>query len=306
MLEWVNCVWAAPTVAALLEPALARLNSRLRGGAAVTACLVAALASLALPLTGMQGVLRWRWVSLPELGSVEFSLLLDSLSLVLAIVVAWVSLAVFIYSLGYMRGDPGFTRYWTLTLLFVGGMELLVLSENLVAMLVGWEVVGVCSFALIIYWYQDREEDRATRWVGEPPEEYPPSHCGLKAFLVTRLADTLMVTGALALVVIAGTASLAELAERTPNAPGEFLLASLILMYVGSLGKSAQLPFMEWLPDAMAGPSSVSALIHAATMVKAGIYLTARLAQLALSWGSTADLILISLLYRRAEWRPRS
>jgi len=294
--EWVNCAWAAPMVAALLEPALARLNPRLRDGAAVTACLVSALASLALSFTGVQGVLRWRWVSLPELGNVEFSLLLDPLSLVLAIVVAWVSLAVFVYSLGYMRGDPGLTRYWVLMLLFVGGMELLVLSENLVAMLVGWEVVGICSFALISYWYQDREEDRATRWVGEPPEEYPPSHCGLKAFLVTRLADTLMVTGVLALVITAGTASLTELVERTPNAPGELLLASLILMYIGSLGKSAQLPFMEWLPDAMAGPSSVSALIHAATMVKAGIYLTARLAQLALSWSSTADLILFFIV----------
>jgi len=233
---------------------------------------------------------------LPELGSVEFGLLLDSLSSVLATVVACISLAVFVYSLGYMRGDPGLTRYWTLMLLFVGGMELLVLSENLIMMLVSWEVVGICSFALISYWYQDREEDRATRWVGEPPEEYPPSHCGLKAFLVTRLADTLMVAGTLALVFTVGTASLTELAARTPDAPGGLLLASLVLMYAGALGKSAQLPFMEWLPDAMAGPSSVSALIHAATMVKAGVYLTARLAQLALSWSSTADLILFFIV----------
>lgn len=296
MLEWVNCVWAAPTATALLVPALARLNPRVRDGAAVTACLVAASASLALLLTGVQGVLRWRWVSLPELGSVEFGLFLDPLSSVLATVVAWVSLAVFVYSLGYMRGDPGLTRYWVLMLFFVGGMELLVLSENLILMLVGWEVVGICSFALISYWYQDREEDRATRWVGEPPEEYPPSHCGLKAFLVTRLADTFMIAGTLALMFTVGTASFTELAAHTPNAPGGLLLASLVLMYAGALGKSAQLPFMEWLPDAMAGPSSVSALIHAATMVKAGVYLTARLSQLVLSWGPKADLILFFIV----------
>jgi len=290
VLELVNCAWAAPVIAALLEPALAKLSSRLRDGVAIAACVIAALASLVPPLTGAQGVLRWRWVRLPGLGDVEFGLLLDPLSSTLAIVVAWISLAVFVYSLGYMRGDPGLTRYWSLMLLFVGGMELLVLSENLVTMLIGWEVVGVCSFALISYWYQDREEDRPTRWVGEPPEEYPPSHCGVKAFLVTRLADALMVAGALALASAAGTASLERLARRTPGAPGELLLASLLLMYAGALGKSAQLPFMEWLPDAMAGPSSVSALIHAATMVKAGVYLTARLAQLALSWSSAADL----------------
>jgi NADH-quinone oxidoreductase subunit L len=289
MLELLNCAWAAPTIAALLEPAVAKLSRRARDGLAVTACAAAALSTLTPFFANAQGALRWEWVSLPGLGSVEFGLLLDPLSSTLAAVVAWVSLAVFVYSLGYMRGDPGLTRYWALMLLFVGGMELLVLSENLVLMLVGWEVVGVCSFALISYWYQDREEDRATRWVGEPPEEYPPSHCGVKALLVTRLADALMIAGALALALAAGTLSLAELAERKPDAPGELLLASLLLMYAGALGKSAQLPFMEWLPDAMAGPSSVSALIHAATMVKAGVYLTARLAQLALSWSQFVD-----------------
>lgn len=296
MEEWVNSIWALPTVAALVEPALAKLSPRARDSAAVAACAATALGSLALPLIGVWGVLRWKWVSLPGLGDVEFSLLLDPLSWTLAVVVAWVSLAVFIYSLGYMRGDPGLTRYWALMLLFVGGMELLVLSENLVTMFVGWEVVGVCSFALISYWYQDREEDKATRWVGKPPEEYPPSHCGLKAFLVTRLADALMVAGVLALASIAGTTSFVELAGRATNAPAELLLASLLLIYAGALGKSAQLPFMEWLPDAMAGPSSVSALIHAATMVKAGVYLAARLTQLALSWGSITDFALFFIV----------
>ncbi|RLF05790.1 MAG: NADH-quinone oxidoreductase subunit L, partial [Thermoprotei archaeon] len=221
------------------------------------------------------------------------------LSVILANMVAWISTLVFIYSLSYMRGDPGLTRYWFFMQLFVGNMELLVLSENLVQMLVGWEGVGLCSYALIGYWYQDREEDYLRCWVGEPPEAYPPSHCGMKAFIVTRFGDSFMIAGILMLATLTGTLSLVELPRAGAMHASPLLISSLLLIYVGAVGKSAQLPLMEWLPDAMAGPTSVSALIHAATMVKAGVYLTARLAMIALAWN---EYVSVAAFFEYVMW----
>ncbi|RLE96266.1 MAG: NADH-quinone oxidoreductase subunit L [Thermoprotei archaeon] len=300
---FANLAWGAPVAGALLTPLLARISGKVRDSAAVAACLASALSASMLLAPLIRGelptVYKHEWVGLPGLGKISFGILLDPLSVILANMVAWISTLVFIYSLSYMRGDPGLTRYWFFMQLFVGNMELLVLSENLVQMLVGWEGVGLCSYALIGYWYQDREEDYLRCWVGEPPEAYPPSHCGLKAFLVTRFGDTLMIAGILLLSLTAGTVSLTALRAAPPTAPPQLLLAALMLIYAGAVGKSAQLPLMEWLPDAMAGPSSVSALIHAATMVKAGAYLTARLAGVALAWSSYVDT---SLFFEYVMW----
>lgn len=284
MFALANAIWALPTVAAVLTPLLTKIDERLRDVTMVASGASVAVLTSFLAASGWTGSISVTWVKIPGLGDISFSVLVDGLSLIFMNIVAWASLAVFVYSVSYMRNDPGVTRYTLLLLLFLGGMELLVLSEDLLLFLFCWEAVSICSFLLISYWYQDSESLRLTQWVGEPPEEYPPSHCGLKAFLTTRFADTFTIVGALMMVTAAGTSSISKLRTVTPPAASGTLLLSLMLMAIGAMGKSAQVPFLEWLPDAMTGPSSVSALIHAATMVKAGVYLVARLSQLALAW----------------------
>jgi len=177
-----------------------------------------------------------------------------------------------------MHGEEGLTRYWFFMNFFIGNMLLLVLSDNLIQMLFGWEGVGLCSYALIGFWYRDSKKDWLKCWVGEGDEAYPPSHCGMKAFMVTRLGDLLLLAGVFILVSYTGTLNFLELQNGSIyTIPTPMLLMAILLILGGPIGKSAQLPLMEWLPDAMAGPTSVSALIHAATMVKAGVYLIARL-----------------------------
>lgn len=275
-----------PTICAVSIPLLSKISKLFRDVAPVLVCAATAVtATLLLKSLGTASVsLKFDWVFLPGFGKVQFGLYIDTLSIVMSNVVAWISLTVFVYSLGYMEDDSSLDRYWFFMLLFLGGMELLVISENLIQMLFGWEIVGICSFALISYWYKDSKEDERAKWVGEPPEEYPPSHCGLKAFLVTRFGDTFLVAGIIMLAIMAKTTSFAELLAFDIR-DHQLLHVALALLFMGAMGKSAQLPLTEWLPDAMAGPTSASALIHAATMVKAGVFLTARVIQIALAWG---------------------
>ena len=289
--------WSAPIAGALLVPVAAKVSEKLRDYLAVASVGISALASLfLLPLLisvhewPLRAVYEWVSVPLPR-GSIDFGIgvLVDPLSIILAVVVSTISFSIMVYSLGYMHGDPGLTRYWFFMCLFVGDMLLLVLSDNLVQMLFGWEGVGLCSYALIGYWYEDSRRKWLIYWVGEEPEAYPPSHCGLKAFLMTRFGDVLMLAGAFIVASLTGTLSFTELSNAAGSVPTELrwlLPISLILILFGAIGKSAQLPLMEWLPDAMAGPTSVSALIHAATMVKAGVFLVARLFPIALAWTS--------------------
>ncbi|MEM3138074.1 MAG: NADH-quinone oxidoreductase subunit L, partial [Thermofilaceae archaeon] len=286
MYEWINLLWIMPTLCAVSIPLLSKISKLFRDIAPLLVCTATAVTAALLPKTLSRApvLLKFDWVFLPGFGKVQFGLYIDTCSIVMSNVVAWISLAVFIYSLGYMKDDSSLDRYWFFMLLFLGGMELLVISENLIQMLFGWEIVGICSFALISYWYKDLKEDKRVKWVGEPPEEYPPSHCGLKAFLVTRLGDTFIVAGIITLSIIAKTTSFAELLTFDIRS-NQLLHIALALLFIGAMGKSAQLPLTEWLPDAMAGPTSASALIHAATMVKAGVFLTARVVQIALAWG---------------------
>ncbi|MEM1667147.1 MAG: NADH-quinone oxidoreductase subunit L [Thermofilaceae archaeon] len=296
MLALVNAVWALPILASILTPLLSKVDSRLRDALMVATGVTVAVLTSILAFSGLAGSLSIEWMRVPGLGNVSLSVLVDGLSLTFMNIVSWVSLAVFVYSISYMRGDPGVMRYSMLLLLFEGAMELLVLSGDVLLLLFCWEIVSICSFLLISYWYHDSETLRSTQWVGEPPEEYPPSHCGLKAFLVTRFADAFMIVGVIMLVTATGTSSIVELGSRVPSATGSVLSLSLLLMAIGAMGKSAQVPFLEWLPDAMAGPSGVSALIHAATMVKAGVYLVARFSHLALAWSTTMDVRLFFYL----------
>jgi len=283
-LAWL--CWITPIAGALLTPLLAKAGSKVRDYAAVAFSLMTAvMALMLLPLLfyhledlPLHSQVPWiEAPGMPVLRELKAGVLLDPLSIIMANVVAFISFLIMVYSLGYMHGEEGLTRYWFFMNFFIGNMLLLVLSDNLIQMLFGWEGVGLCSYALIGFWYRDSKKDWLKCWVGEGDEAYPPSHCGMKAFMFTRFGDLLMLLGALILLAYTGTLNFLELGEAVKTAPIPILLVAGLLLLGGPIGKSAQLPLMEWLPDAMAGPTTVSALIHAATMVKAGVYLVARI-----------------------------
>ena len=286
-MEWIWPAWLCwiiPMVGAGLTPIFAKISSRLRDYAAVIFSLAAAALTLSMVpylIEGRRIQSQVEWVLLPGspiLESLKAGVLVDPLSVILANVVAVISALIMVYSLGYMKGDPSLTRYWFFMNLFIGNMLLLVLSDNFIQLLFGWEGVGLCSYALIGFWYRDSKEDWLKCWVGEGKEAYPPSHCGMKAFVMTRIGDVAMLIGLFIILAYAGTLNFLELQEGAILRVPVWLLApAAILLLGGPIGKSAQLPLMEWLPDAMAGPTTVSALIHAATMVKAGVYLVGRI-----------------------------
>ena len=279
---WV-CIFS-PMVGAALTPVLARLHPTARDLGAVFFSFVAAVAALTLlPGLSHPELLplehQIAWLSSPL--QIGFGILVDPLSIVLTNVVAVISFVIMVYCLGYMRGDPAQTRFWMWMNGFIGSMLLLVLANNLLFLFIGWKLVGVCSYGLIGFYYQDQRD----YWIGGPaPTAFvTPSQACIKALVVTGVGDMLMLGGILLVYFYAGTLNFLELYETAPtwlaamgDAPGMVILVSLLLL-AGPIGKSAQFPFHEWLPEAMAGPGPVSALIHAATMVKSGVYLVARL-----------------------------
>ncbi len=185
----------------------------------------------------------------------------DALSIVMALVVSWVSFFIHIYSVGYMHDDPGYPRYFTYLNLFVFMMLNLVMANNFLLMFVGWEGVGLCSYLLIGFWF---EKDSA-------------SNAGKKAFVVNRVGDFGFLLGLFLLVIHFGTLNFSQVftnASQVLTTSTASVLA--LLLFIGATGKSAQLPLYVWLPDAMEGPTPVSSLIHAATMVTAGVYMVAR------------------------------
>lgn len=202
------------------------------------------------------------WIVAGDL-SAPLSLLLDPLSMLMVLVVSGVGFLIHVYSVGYMGEDPHYSRYFSWLNLFVFSMLLLVLASNFLVLFVGWELVGLCSYLLIGYWF--------TR----------PSAAGAaqKAFIVNRVGDFGFMVGLLVLFAAFGTFDYLEIFESAPHVlPYGGALATIItlLLFSGAVGKSAQIPLYVWLPDAMEGPTPVSALIHAATMVTAGVYLVAR------------------------------
>lgn len=210
----------------------------------------------------------------------------DPYTIILSAIISWVSFLIMFYSLEYVKGDEGSLRYFFFMDLFIGSMQLIVLSDNLLALFVGWELVGLCSYALIGYYYKDDQKD----WVGTigqkalgEDQAYSPSHAGMKAFVMTRAGDVAMLAGILILFIYARTFNYQQLALTSGTwavslANSGLIVPVALLIFGGAIGKSAQFPLHEWLPDAMAGPAPVSALIHAATMVKAGVVLVARVA----------------------------
>lgn len=273
-----------PLIGGLLTPLLARIHPKLRDYGAVLFSFLAALASMKLiPLLFYYpSVLpiesSFEWLTAPMV--VEFGVLIDHLSIVLANVVAVISFIIMVFSLGYMKGDLSLTRYWMFMNLFIGSMLLLVLANNLLFFFIGWKLVGLCSWGLIGYYYKDERK----HWVGGPSPTpfWTPSRAGLKALIVTGVGDVLLLGGILIMFFYAQTLNFMELYETSSvwipemaKTPGIIILVSFLLI-AGPVGKSAQFPLHEWLPEAMAGPTTVSALIHAATMVKSGVYLIAR------------------------------
>ena len=280
-------VWILPFIGASLIPALAKAGNRVRNYAAIGFALASAIsAATLLPLAFEGGQIHSQINWIPIL-NIKAGVLVDSLSIFMANIVAWISLLIFIYSLGYMHGDRDLTRYWFLMLFFIGSMQLIVFSDNFLMLFFGWEGVGFASFALISFWYHDKKKD----FVGTPGHYAggiqmwaSPSHAGLKAFLMTKAGDIMMLSGMFLIFGYAGTFGFTELVKdqswATAMANNNLLVPAAVLIFGGAVGKSAQFPLNEWLLEAMTGPTPVSALIHAATMVKAGVFLVARIGPL--------------------------
>jgi len=195
--------------------------------------------------------------------SLFFGFLLDPSSLLMFALVGVISFLVQVYSLGYMHGDPGFSRYYAFQSLFAWSMLSLSVSSSLIQLYIFWELVGLCSYLLIGFWY----------------EKFSATQAGKKAFVMTRLGDAAFFLGALLLLLHLGNVSIMEM--NGPSAANRlspaFLTVCVLLIFGGIVGKSAQFPLLTWLPDAMEGPTPVSALLHSATMVAAGAFLFARL-----------------------------
>ena len=204
----------------------------------------------------------WTWISAEGLVA-EFGLHLDALSLLMVAVITGVGFLIHLYSAEFMAADDGYSRYFAYLNLFVSAMLVLVLADNLLLLLLGWEGVGLCSYLLIGFWYRNPANGAAAR----------------KAFVVTRVGDTALLVGMFLIYEKFGTLRIDEILQAAPTvlvAGSAMAVLVAALLLGGAVGKSAQLPLQTWLPDAMAGPSPVSALIHAATMVTAGVYLIAR------------------------------
>jgi NADH-quinone oxidoreductase subunit L len=204
----------------------------------------------------------WTWIDLGDFRP-SVSFYLDSLSLVMILVVTVVGFFIHLYSTEFMSEEEGYKRFFAYMNLFVGSMLILVLADNLLLLYLGWEGVGLCSYLLIGFWYKDGANGKAA----------------MKAFIVTRVGDAAMAVGLFLIFINLRTLSIQEVMQRASQSWPEgsaLAVAAAALLLGGALGKSAQLPLQTWLPDAMAGPTPVSALIHAATMVTAGVYLIAR------------------------------
>jgi len=233
------------------------------GVAAVLAVWIAVGWFGAPPVGNAVTVPVWDWMNLPGF-SARVGLLVDPVSLVLMLVISVIGFFIHLFSSEYMAGENGYSRYFAYLTLFVASMLLLVLANDLLVMFVGWEGVGVCSYLLVGFWFEEEKNGEAAQ----------------KSFIVTRIADIAMLVGILLLAVRFGTLDIGTVLHGAVAAwaPGGFWPAAVaVCLLVGGLGKSAQVPLQTWLPDAMAGPTPVSALIHAATMVTAGVYLVVRL-----------------------------
>jgi len=240
------------------------------GSVGLSALVVMTIALEFMPGGIPYSVKLWTWMSVAEF-SPEFSFYVDQLTLIMMSIITGVGFLIHLYSTEFMQDDNDYSRYFAYMNMFVAAMLILVVADNLLLLYLGWEGVGVCSYLLVGFWYKDPANGAASR----------------KAFVVTRVGDTAMALGLFLLFTELGTLQIQpmlEVAEQTWSIGDNVPAIAALLLLGGAVGKSAQLPLHTWLPDAMAGPTPVSALIHAATMVTAGVYLIAR----------THDLFLLS------------
>jgi NADH-quinone oxidoreductase subunit L len=258
-------IWILPFAAALIVPAVGKASKISTGYVAVGFALMSALsAALLLP-----GAIEAHEVhdQVSWIGSIGLNagVLADPLAVIMSNVVAWISFLIMVYSTGYMKGDRDIVRFWFWMMFFIGSMQLIVLSDNLLQVFFGWEGVGLASY-LLIGFYFDRHDDSYGHY----------ADAGKKAFLVNRIGDFGMMLAIFLLWTGVGSVVFEEIFAGAGALTTGAATAICLLLLLAATGKSAQLPLFVWLPDAMAGPTPVSALIHAATMVTAGIYMIAR------------------------------
>ena len=298
-------VWVLPFAAALMIPGIAKLSKYLpvnfskhaTGYIAVGFALMSTLSAASMiPIALEAGEIHHQipWIESLNLNA---GVLADPLSIIMSNVVGWISFLILIYSTGYMKGDKDITRFWFWMMFFIASMQLIVMSDNLLQVFFGWEGVGLASYALISFWYRDKKKDHVGtegRTVLGMLDYYSPTHAGMKAFIMTKVGDVMMIAGMLLIFVYAGTFGFKELLGDTEwavtMASQGLLVPAFVLIFGGAVGKSAQFPLNEWLLEAMTGPTAVSALIHAATMVKAGVFLVARIGPLVFALGAAGIL----------------
>jgi len=259
-------VWVLPLVASVFVPLIAKKGDKVRNYfviavAVVTAALAFSLVSGVFFGNGQATESTIAWIA-----GINAGVYIDPLSVLFTCLVAFFGLIIAIYSWGYMKGEEGLTRYYFLILLFIGSMIGLVISDNLLQMFIFWEMVGLCSYALVAFWFKRPESVNA----------------GNKVFIMTRIGDISLLAAIGILYMTFGTFSFHGIISEMQSAAGAGTLNTGLMVTVfflalgGAIAKSAQLPLFTWLYSAMEAPTSVSALLHAATMVKAGIYLLAR------------------------------
>ncbi len=266
----VSLVWlvpALPLLGVIVNGVFGRTRIREKAHlVAVPAAGLSCLVALLVFVDVLRGTtLDWdlyTWMAAGDF-KVSVGFLVDPLSAVMMLTVTFVGFIIHVYSIGYMHDDPGYPRFFTYLNLFMFAMLMLVLANNYLVLFLGWEGVGLCSYLLIGYWY----------------EKHSASTAGNKAFIVNRVGDLGFLLGLFLLWTTFGTFHFQPIFARAPQllpAGGALVTVLTLLLFVGAVGKSAQIPLYVWLPDAMEGPTPVSALIHAATMVTAGVYMVAR------------------------------
>jgi NADH-quinone oxidoreductase subunit L len=204
-------------------------------------------------------VTLFNWISAGSFKA-TIGFLVDPLSSLMLLIITGVGFLIHVYSIGYMHDDEGFNRFFSYLNLFVFFMLLLVMGDNYLLMFVGWEGVGLCSYLLIGFWFKNQDYNDAAN----------------KAFIMNRIGDLGLIIGVVLIFIHFGSVTYAEVLPKADTVGGSVLTLITVLLFIGAMGKSAQIPLYTWLPDAMAGPTPVSALIHAATMVTAGVYMVAR------------------------------
>ena len=243
-----------------------KLSKGLSGAIATLSVLASFIVSLIIFIqlkeaTGKSQIIvnLFSWINSDTL-QIPFEFLIDPLSTWFLLIITGIGFLIHLYSIGYMKEDEGFSRFFTYLNLFVFFMLLLVLGNNYLIMFVGWEGVGLCSYLLIGFWFKNTTYNNAAR----------------KAFVMNRIGDLGFLLGIILIFITFGSISFNDIFLRAGTVPTSVITSIALLLFIGAIGKSAQIPLYTWLPDAMAGPTPVSALIHAATMVTAGIYMIVR------------------------------